>query len=107
MIVNSTRNQSFIESSSPHSIGLANNVTIPNPGWDSNPLLLTEKQLNGRSASNGFSGLGALFDGTGFLGTGLFVTGQPWGVGEYGLIALAVYLVFFQGQNKRYRGDWS
>ena len=79
----------------------------PNPGWDSNPLLLTEKQLNGRSASNGFSGLGALFDGTGFLGTGLFVTGQPWGVGEYGLIALAVYLVFFQGQNKRYRGDWS
>ena len=70
-------------SSSPHSMGLRNNLTIPNPGWDTNPLLISEKD----TWSRGFSGL---LDGTGILGTGLFAgDSSQWGGGEWATIALA------------------
>ncbi len=48
----------FGVSTSPHSLGLRNNMTIPNPGWDQNPLLITEKSFWGR----GMQGLRGISD---------------------------------------------
>jgi hypothetical protein len=84
----------FGESTSPHSLGLRNNMTIPTPGWDSNPLMINEKRFWGA----GMQGL--TFDGTGLLGTGLF-SGDitTWGFPELivGIIGVyAVYSMFFQ-----------
>jgi len=56
----------FRETDSPHSLGLENAMTIPSPGFDSNPLMINQKSFWGR----GISGLS--FDGTGLFGTGLF-----------------------------------
>jgi hypothetical protein len=89
---------------------LKNNMTIPMPGWDSNPLMINEKKYWGESRSNGvgFGGLGGLtFDGTGLLGTGLF-SGDitTWGVSELiaGAIgAYAIYAMFFQAKQTKYR----
>jgi hypothetical protein len=61
-----SKDNRFGISTSPHSMGLRNNLTIPGPGWDTNPLILGEKA----TWSKGFSGL--TMDGTGILGTGLF-----------------------------------
>lgn len=56
------KNNLFVETASPHSLGLANNMTIPNPGWDSNPLMISTKKFWGETRSNGtgFSGLGSM-----------------------------------------------
>lgn len=94
----------FGVSTSPHSLGLRNNMTIPNPGWDSNSLLITEKSFWGRGMQ-GISGLS--FDGSGFLGTGLFAGDYTtWGVGEiiFGVIgAYAVYTMFFHARGTKQR----
>jgi hypothetical protein len=94
----------FSESSSPHSLGLRNNVTIPNPGWDQNALLINSKKDWGTQGTYGMAqlkGLGGLtFDGTGLFGTGLFsgdVT--TWGVPELitGIIGVyAIYTMFLE-----------
>lgn len=46
----------FGESLSPHSLGLRNNMTIPSPGLDENPLLKLQKEYWGA----GMYGLGDL-----------------------------------------------
>ncbi len=98
------KDNSMVESKSPHSLGLRNNVTIPSPGFDSNPLMINNKSFWGR----GMYGLGGLsFDGTGLFGTGLF-SGDitTWGVSELvaGAIGIyAVYAMFFQAKQTKYR----
>lgn len=104
----------FIESPSPHSLGLKNNLTIPNPGFDSNPLLIYQKQFwgaglqGGCGRCNGGYGLGGLtFDGTGLLGTGLF-SGDitTWGVGEAILGIIGIYMLYssiHQAKQHKYR----
>ncbi len=94
-------NNLFIESASPHSLGLKNNMTIPSPGFDQNPLMIEQKRFWGA----GLRGL--TFDGTGFLGTGLF-SGDitTWGVSEmvFGLVGMyAFYSMFFQAKQTKYR----
>jgi hypothetical protein len=74
-------------SDSPHSMGLRNNLTVPNPGWDQNSLIINEKA----NLSRGFSGL---MDGTGLLGTGLFVgDSSTWGGAEWISIAIGGWWV--------------
>lgn len=93
----------FGESDSPHSMGLRNNMTIPNPGLDSMSNVGRDKLWSGTMP--GMRGL--TFDGTGFLGTGLFSGDiSSWGVGEliFGLIgAYAVYSMIYQGKQTKYR----
>ena len=95
----------FTMSPSPHSISVKNAMQIPNPGWDSNPLLINEKKYWGASNSNGFSGLS--FDGTGLLGTGLFSGDiSTWGVSEVvasAIGAYAIYSMVFQAKQTKYR----
>lgn len=91
----------FGESQSPHSLGLRNNMTIPNPGFDGNPLLINEKKFWGA----GMQGLS--FDGSGLLGTGLF-SGDwtTWGWAELiaGAIgAYAIYAMVHQTKQTKYR----
>jgi hypothetical protein len=75
-------------SDSPHSMGLRNNLTIPGPGWDTNPLILSEKA----TWSRGFSGLS--MDGTGLFGTGLFAgDSSQWGTGELVFGAIGFWMV--------------
>lgn len=99
------KDNKFGESTSPHSLGLRNNMTIPNPGWDQNTHMIYEKRFWGA----GMSGLS--FDGTGLLGTGLFSGDYTtWGVGEilFGAIgAYAVYAMFFQAKQTKYRMEMS
>lgn len=94
MIVNGVNN-AFVESQSPHSMGLQNALTIPNPGWDQNPLIGNDKLWAGQT--NGFSGGGlrGLFDGTGLLGTGLFVSMDPttWSA-EWFVIAFGIWMLY-------------
>ena len=52
MLVDGVDNR-FLESSSPHSLGLKNNMTIPNPGWDSNPLMINQKKFWGEQGTYG------------------------------------------------------
>jgi hypothetical protein len=74
-------------SDSPHSMGLRNNLTVPNPGWDTNTLILNEKA----NLSRGFSGL---MDGTGLFGTGLFAgDSSTWGTGELVFGAIGFWMV--------------
>lgn len=105
MLVYGVDNQ-FVESSSPHSLGLKNNMTIPNPGWDSNALMINEKKYWGATGLRGLS-----FDGTGLLGTGLFSGDiSTWGVSEiiFGVLgAYAVYAMFFQAKQTKYRLEGS
>lgn len=107
MIANGVDNR-FVESSSPHSLGLQNNMTIPSPGFDQNAAMIREKKYWG-ATSRGFGGLS--FDGTGLLGTGLF-SGDiaTWGIGEVvcSLIgAYAIYAMFFQAKQTKYRLEGS
>jgi len=107
----------FRESTSPHSLGLANNMTIPNPGWDSNSLMINEKKFWGAGLQGGCPGMGCMgmrgltFDGTGLLGTGVFSGDiSTWGVTEivFGAIGLyAVYAMFFQAKQTKYRLEGS
>jgi hypothetical protein len=108
MIIDGVDNR-FLESSSPHSLGLKNNMTIPNPGFDSNPLLINQKRFWGAGMQGcGNCGMGGLsFDGTGFLGTGLFSGDiSTWGIAE-GLASMigvyAVYSMFHQAKQTKYR----
>src|ERR1035437_4947023 len=100
-----SKNNSFTESSSPHSLGLKNNMTIPNPGWDSNKLMINEKKYWGA----GLQGL--TFDGSGIFGTGLFSGDiSTWGMPELvaGLVgAYAIYAMFFQVKQTKYRMEGS
>lgn len=95
----------FGESTSPHSLGLRNNMTIPNPGFDHNKLMIEQKKFWGA----GMQGL--TFDGTGLLGTGLFSGDMStWGMAEilFGLVgAYAVYAMFFQAKQTKYRLEQS
>src|ERR1035437_8293114 len=82
----------FHESTSPHSLGLQQAMTISTPGFDKNPLMINQKKYWG----GGLRGLS--FDGTGLLGTGLF-SGDftTWGWSEllFGSIgAYAFYTMF-------------
>jgi hypothetical protein len=100
MIANGIDNR-FGESTSPHSLGLRNSMTIPNGGWDSNPLMINQKRFWGA----GMSGL--TFDGTGLFGTGLF-SGDitTWGIPELiaaAVGAYAIYSMFFQTKQTKYR----
>lgn len=94
----------FVESKSPHSLGLRNNLTIPSPGYDENPLMIEQKKFWGA----GLQGIrGLTFDGTGLFGTGVF-SGSigNWGVSEavLGVVGLyAVYAMFFQAKQTKYR----
>lgn len=74
----------FLESSSPHSLGLRNNMTVPSPGFDENPLLINQKRFWG-AGIQGYSGMG-LFD------TGLDFTG--WGFGEWFLVAAGTWMAY-------------
>jgi hypothetical protein len=68
-------------------MGLRNNLTVPNPGWDTNTLILNEKA----NLSRGFSGL---MDGTGLFGTGLFAgDSSTWGTGELVFGAIGFWMV--------------
>lgn len=92
------------ESSSPHSLGNRVAMTIPNPGFDGNPLMIEQKRFWGA----GIQGMGGLsFDGTGLLGTGLFSGDMSsWGITEIilGLVgAYAVYSMIFQAKQTNYR----
>ena len=53
-------------------------------------------------------GMGSLFDGTGFLGSGLFTSADPstWGAGEFGALAIGTLLLYtlVKGVNKVERG---
>lgn len=95
------KDNNFVETSSPHSLGLKNALTIPNPGWDQNPLLINEKKFWGA----GMSGLS--FDGSGLFGTGLFSGDvSTWGFGEIiaGMFGIyAIYSMFHQGKQTKYR----
>jgi len=92
------KNNQIEVSKSPHSLGVQNNMTIPSPGFDENPLIIGEKKalaagLQGCSGL-GCLGLSGLMDGTGLLGTGLFVgDSSNWGGMEYLSIALAGWWV--------------
>lgn len=100
-----TKDNLFVESQSPHSLGLQNAMTIPNPGWDQNTNLINEKKYWGANNSTGLRGLS--FDGTGLFGTGLFSGDMStWGIAELvvGAIgAYAVYAMFFQAKQTKYR----
>jgi hypothetical protein len=96
-------NNRFAESLSPHSMGLRNDMTIPNPGFDSMANLANDKLWSGASPQGGMGGL--TFDGSGLLGTGLFSGDiSTWGISELlasFIGAYAVYSMFFQvGQTK-------
>lgn len=102
------KNNVFAESSSPHSLGLQNNLTIPNAGLDTMANLANDKLWSGPSPQTSLSGFGGLtFDGTGLLGTGLFSGDiSTWGVAELvaGLIGVyAVYSMFHQTKQTKYR----
>lgn len=99
----------FLETSSPHSLGLKNNMTIATPGFDSNPLMINQKKDWGAGNNNtvkaGLQGL--TFDGTGLLGTGLF-SGDitTWGMPEIlaGAVgAYALYSMVHQTKQTGYR----
>jgi hypothetical protein len=104
-------NNFFIESGSPHSIGLANNMTVPSPGFDENPLIRNTKRFHGAGLQGcGKCGMGGLtFDGSGFLGTGLFSGDiSTWGASEAvaAMIgAYAVYSMFYQAKQTKYRAQ--
>lgn len=97
-------NNKFVESESPHSMGLFNDMTVPSAGLDSMANLAKDKLWSG-SPVPGMSGLS--FDGSGFLGTGLFSGDiSNWGIPEVigGLIGVyAVYSMIFQGKQTNYR----
>lgn len=88
----------FIESSSPHSLGLQNDMTVPNPGFDQNEAMINEKKFWGAGLQSGCGncgGMGSLsFDGTGLFGTGLF-SGDitTWGVPEVATLLVGYYLL--------------
>ena len=92
----------FGESKSPHSMGLRNSMTIANPGLDSMANVGRDKLWSGTAGMGGLT-----FDGTGFLGTGLFSGDMStWGWGEliFGVIGVyAVYSMFFQAKQTKYR----
>src|ERR1017187_2377884 len=76
-------------SKSPHSLGVRNALTIPSPGFDSNPLVIGQKAVLAR----GMSGLS--FDGTGLLGTGLFSGDMTtWGWAELLVGAIGIYAFY-------------
>jgi hypothetical protein len=100
----------FIESSSPHSLGLQNDVTISTPGFDSNPLMVNQKRfwgagLQGPGCCKGLGGL--TFDGSGLFGTGLFSGDvSSWGVSEVlaSMVGMyAFYSMFYQAKQTKYR----
>ena len=93
-------------SKSPHSIGLQNNLTVPSAWGDTNPLIQGEKDaLTAGLQGKGLSGL--TFDGTGFLGTGLFSGDvSTWGIPEIAASAIGVYAVYsmiHQTKQTKYR----
>jgi hypothetical protein len=108
----------FTQSLAPHSMGLRNDMTIPMPGWDANPNLTRSTRLwaapslqkgwpccSGRVGPKGLAGL--TFDGTGFLGTGLF-SGDPstWGLSEIiaSMVGMyAIYSMYHQAGQTKYR----
>ena len=102
MIINGVNNQ-FRESLSPHSMGLQNNMTIPSAGLDSLYAVRAGKLWSGNQV--GLRGLS--FDGSGFLGTGLFAGDfSTWGIGEiiFGLIGVyAIYSMVHQTKQTKYR----
>ena len=95
MIVNGVNN-AFVESQSPHSMGLQNALTIPNPGFDQNPLMANDKLWAGQN--DGFSGgglRGFTCDGSGLFGTGLFSSNvAEWGWPEWLIVGYLLYLAF-------------
>ena len=116
MLVTNIDNR-FIQSESPHSLALQNNVTTPAPGFDSMPLIRNQKLFmgaglqgcgcgcNSKGPCHGISGLS--FDGTGLLGTGLFSDDfSTWGIPEIVVSAIglfAVYSMFHQGKQTQAR----
>lgn len=83
------KDNAFVESQSPHSLGLRNNMTIPNPGFDQNQLMINEKKFWGA----GLQGLS--FDGTGLFGTGLFSGDiSTWGIGELIALGVGYYILY-------------
>ena len=92
----------FLESTSPHSMGLQKALTITSPGFDQNPI------MGGPFRRNKSFGLGGLsFDGTGLLGTGLFsgdMTTWGWSELVFGLIGTyAIYTMFIQTKQVKAR----
>jgi hypothetical protein len=86
-----SKNNKFVESGSPHSLGLQNALTVPNPGFDTNNLMVNEKRFWGA----GLQGL--TMDGTGLFGTGLFSGGldlTTYGPGEWACVVLGGYMLY-------------
>jgi hypothetical protein len=95
-----------------HSIANRLAMNIPNPGFDSNPLIQTMKA----NLESGFQGYGKgvsglTFDGTGLFGTGLFSGDvSTWGLPEAlaGAVGVyATYAMFFQAKQTKYRMEMS
>lgn len=99
-------NNKFMESNSPHSMGLQNNMTVPSAGLDSMVNMGRDKLWSGKAGMGGLS-----FDGSGLLGTGLFSGDYTtWGVPEIialGIAAYAVYSMIHQTKQTKYRMEMS
>lgn len=85
------KDNNFNESASPHSIGLANALTIPSPGWDSNYRLGLEKQAVGAANTIGKGTRGFPQWGVGLSGMGC--DGGLGCAGGDNLIVLAVVVI--------------
>ena len=97
-----SKDNNFKESTITHSLSLQNAMQVPAPIWDENQLMRITKAGVGRGGLSGLS-----FDGTGFLGTGLFSGDMStWGIGEiiFGVVGCyAIYAMFFQVKQTKYR----
>ena len=101
-----SKDNNFRESTITHSLSLQNAMQVPAPIWDENILMRQAKSGVGRGGMSGLS-----FDGTGFLGTGLFSGDMStWGIGEivFGVVGIyAIYAMFFQVKQTKYRMEIS
>jgi hypothetical protein len=74
-----TKDNLFVETQSPHSLGLKNALTIPSPGFDTNALMVNQKRMWGI----GLRGVNGLFDGP--IST--------WGIEELLIVGVIAYLL--------------
>ena len=82
MLVQGVDNR-FIESNSPHSIGLKNNVTVPSPGFDQNPLIRNQKKFWGGNAA-----LGTLEDWQTFFDL------RTWDQQDWLIAGIATFMIY-------------
>lgn len=82
-------NQNWHESTSPHSLALANAISTPS-GQDQNPLLIYQKAFWGA----GMQGCSGGCEGMGILGTPYFDgPWKDWGIIEWALVGAGALLL--------------